>query len=202
MGSRLVFAHKPFPLWCRPSSIDKDNSLGGEITVGGWERLKRRRCLRCAPLPYAEEDQSLSIEPSWLVWIFPLAPTTTPGKGMPMGRTGRKGSVDKTTSALAWHTLSRLYARRGHRMPSRTVRAAGCIRPRCAPWNHCLAGLQRNPYGGDQVSDVLKLSPWNNTNILRLQAHLKARGCAMQMQPVSSGRNLPSVAWMQGSLCP
>lgn len=63
MGSRLVFAHTPFPLWCWPSSINKDNSLGGEITVDGWECLKHHQCLHCAPLLYTKEDQSLSIEP-------------------------------------------------------------------------------------------------------------------------------------------
>lgn len=61
MGSSLVFAHTPFPLWCWPSSINKDNSLGGEITVDGWECLKHHRCLHCAPLLYTKEDQSLSI---------------------------------------------------------------------------------------------------------------------------------------------
>lgn len=63
MGSRLVFAHMPFPLWCWPSSIDKNNSLQGETTVDGWGYLKHQRCLHHTPLTYKKEDQSLSIEP-------------------------------------------------------------------------------------------------------------------------------------------
>lgn len=51
MGSRLVFAHMPFPLWCWPSSINKNNSLGGEITVDGWECLKHEQCLHCTTSP-------------------------------------------------------------------------------------------------------------------------------------------------------
>lgn len=73
MGSRLVFAHLLFPLWCWPSSIDKHNSVGGEMTVGGWECLKHHWCLHCTPLPYPKEDQALRTE------LF-LVPTTMPRK--------------------------------------------------------------------------------------------------------------------------
>lgn len=63
MGSRLVFAHMPFLLWCWPSSIDKDSSLGGEIIADGWECLKHQQCIQCSPSLYTKEDQTLSTEP-------------------------------------------------------------------------------------------------------------------------------------------
>lgn len=80
MGSRLVFAHMPFLLWCWPSSIDKDSSLGGEIIADGWECLKHQQCIQCSPSLYTKEDQTLSTEPFLACVDLSTGSFTMPGK--------------------------------------------------------------------------------------------------------------------------